>query len=194
MKVTHVNHLKALRRKLQKKQTKFIAEHEFKDADELSFSREDLADMVELNKIISIKVNETLMFPMFQFDSQGHVYEILQEHLPRLLDSGRSGWDICFWLFTEFGVVMKTVRADARLLRNVSLDEALRIGAIADRLEEVRSAMPIDLITTNDKEAFTAFVEQLLNPDYRDIPIKDVDWNAYFDDPDNKLSDDFSRD
>ena len=159
-----------------KRRDEFIAGHKFKTAGELPF-----AGMAE--RIISVEIDGQVSYPTFQFDSTGRVYEILQAHLPRLLGSGRSGWDVCFWLFAEFTVVMKTVRPDAGLLRGVSLDEVLRIGAIADRLEDVRIAMPVDLVTTNDKEAFAAFVEQLLNPDYRDIPVKEVDWSAYFDVP-----------
>ncbi|WP_299022361.1 hypothetical protein [uncultured Photobacterium sp.] len=185
-----INDKQYLWKRFIKKRDEFIAHHSFKTASELPFPQDRLANLVELNKIISVEIDGQLKFPAFQFNSQGNVYGVLQAHLPRLLNSGRSGWDICFWLHEEFGAVMKTVRADARLLRGISLDEVLRIGAIAGRLEETRIAMPIDLITTNDKEAFAAFIEQLLNPDYRDIPVKDMDWNAYFDDPGNKLDND----
>ncbi|PSW04191.1 hypothetical protein [Photobacterium lipolyticum] len=170
MNVIHMNHMNALRRKLSKKKRKFTAGHDFKSADELTLSREELSDAVELNKIISVKIDSQLMFPTFQFDEEGKVYEVLQAHLPRLL-AARSGWDICFWLFTEQTVVMRDVKTDAKQLEDISLAEVLRIGAIADELTETCTARPIELVAKADSETFAAFIEDLLAPDSRKIPV-----------------------
>ena len=128
MKVTHVSYLRGLRRRLRKKQSEFTAHHDFISDGDLQLSQEELADAVELNRVISIMLNGQLMFPAFQFDSQGHVYELLQEHLPRLLNSGRSGWDICFWLFTEQAVTLKRAVPSAAILKRVSYEEMLELG------------------------------------------------------------------
>lgn len=171
MKVTHMNHLNALRRKLKKRQNQFIAGHELKSASELPFSLECLADQVEFRKIISMQINEKLMFPAFQFDAEGQVYEALQAHLPRLL-AACSAWDICFWLITEHVVVMRDVKIDAKQLEGVSLSEVLSTGAITDALTETCTARPIDLVMKGDRQVFAAFIEDLLAPDSRKIPTK----------------------
>ena len=190
MKVSHVNHLKALRRKLQKKKSKFIAEHEFKGADDLVLSQEELADMVKHNQIITVMLHRKLQFPAFQFDEDGRVLAVLQEHLPRLLNSDRGGWDICFWLFTKQSVTLKRVKPDAGMLSGASIEEMLELGKQAAEQTEHYVGKPIDAAVSSNQEVFSACIEHLLNPDYREIPTKEVDWNAYFDVPNNKVDDD----
>lgn len=175
MKVTHVNYLKALRRKLEKKQAKFIAEHEFEGAEELQLSREELADAVKLNQIITVMIDSQLVFPMFQFDATGHVYPMLQEHLPRLLNSDRNCWDICFWLFTEQSVTLKRAVPNAARLRDISVEEMLELGKKSAELTERYEGRPIDAVTGEKSVVFAACVEHLLNPDYRHIPEHKVD-------------------
>jgi len=187
MKVAHVNHLKALRRKLRKKQSKFIAEHEFKGADELLLSQEEIADAVELDKIITVMLKGQQQFPAFQFDSTGQVYPVLQEHLPRLL-AARSDWDICFWLFTEQSITLKRAVPNAARLRDISVEEMLKLGKQTERYV----GKPIDAATNGNNEFFSACVEHLLNPDYREIPEVDIDWESLFDEQ-SKLDDDFSK-
>ncbi|MEZ8093335.1 hypothetical protein ACED51_04545 [Photobacterium swingsii] len=167
-----MNHLKALRRKLQKKKSKFIAEHEFKGADDLMLSQEELADMVKHNQIITVILHRKLQFPAFQFDEHGRVLPVLQEHLPRLLNSDRGGWDICFWLFTKQSVTLKRVKPDAGMLSGASIEEMLEVGKLAAKLTERYVGRPIDAVTGGKTEVFTACVEYLLNPDYREIPTK----------------------
>ncbi|RWX55356.1 hypothetical protein [Photobacterium chitinilyticum] len=166
-----MNHLNALRRKLKKRQNQFIADHDFKGADELLLSQEELADAVELNQIISIMLNGQLQFPAFQFDEEGKVYEALQAHLPRLLGSDRSDWDICFWLFTEQSITLKRVAPNAAALKGVSIEEMLELGKQAAEQTERYAGKPIDVVTSGNSEAFSACVEHLLNPDYREIPV-----------------------
>ncbi|WP_064602814.1 hypothetical protein [Photobacterium sp. J15] len=160
-----MNHLKALRRKLQKKMSKFIAEHEFKSADEVMLSRE------ELNQIITVMIDGRLMLPMFQFDESGQVYSILQEHLPRLLGSDRGGWDICFWLFAEQSVTLKRAVPNAARLRDISVEEMLELGKKSAELTERYIGRPIDAVIDEQSDVFAACVEHLLNPDYRVIPV-----------------------
>ncbi|MCW8327363.1 hypothetical protein MD588_00925 [Photobacterium sp. SDRW27] len=164
-----MNHLNALRRKLQKKKSKFIAEHEFKGADVLQLSREELDNAVELNKIISVMLHGKLQFPAFQFDSDGHVYSALQDYLPRLLEA-RSNWDICFWLFTVQSITLKRAIPNAAMLRGISIEEMVELGKQAAEQTERYAGKPIDAATSGNSEVFAACVEHLLNPDYRVIP------------------------
>lgn len=170
MKVTYVNHLNALRRKLQKKKSKFIAEHDFKGADELLLSQEELDTAVEINKVITVMIDNQLQFPAFQFDEHGRVLPVLQEHLPRLLGSDRSGWDICFWLFTKQSITLKRAVPNAARLRGISVEEMLKLGKLAAEQTERYVGKPIDAATDEKSDIFASCVEYLLNPDYRVIP------------------------
>ncbi|WP_139310528.1 hypothetical protein [Photobacterium proteolyticum] len=164
-----MNYLKALRRKLQKKQIKFIAEHEFKGPDELPLPREELTSAVEHNQIITVMIDGQLQYPAFQFNSDGQVYPVLREHLPRLLNSGRSGWDICFWLFTKQSITLKRAMPNAAVLKGISIEEMLELGKQAAEQTERYEGRPIDAATSGSSEVFAACVEHLLNPDYRVI-------------------------
>ncbi|KXI21087.1 hypothetical protein [Photobacterium sanguinicancri] len=164
-----MNHLKALRRKLQKKKSKFIAEHEFKSADDLLLSQEDLDTSVEHNKIITVMLHRKLQFPAFQFNAEGEVYPALQKHLPRLLEA-RSNWDICFWIFTVQSITLKRAIPNAAMLRGISIEEMLELGKQAAEQTERYAGKPIDAATSGNSEVFAACVEHLLNPDYRVIP------------------------
>ncbi|WP_036798987.1 hypothetical protein [Photobacterium marinum] len=165
-----MNQLKALRRKLQKKKSNFTAEHEFKGADELPLSQEELDTAVELNQIITVMLKGQQQFPAFQFDSTEQIYPALQEHLPRLL-AARSSWDICFWLFTEQSITLKRAVPNAARLRDISVEEMLKLGKQAAEQTERYEGRPIDVATSGNSEVFEACVENLLNPDYRDIPV-----------------------
>ncbi|MEH6534271.1 MAG: hypothetical protein V7735_23465 [Photobacterium frigidiphilum] len=179
-----MNYIKAQRRKYKKKRDKFIAEHKFKSACELPFTDEELADAVEYNRIISMQFNGELKFPIFQFDGQNHVYPALQFHLPRLLNSDRNEYEVCFWLYEEHAVTLKRLRPDAKLLRNITLDEVLRITKRAEEFTDTCVARSIDLAISGNNEAFTAYVEHWLAPDHRDIPepkTPESFWESSFD-------------
>jgi len=179
-----VNYIKAKRRKYCKKRETFIAEHKFKSACELPFTDEELADAVEYNRIISMQFNGELKFPIFQFDGQNHVYPALQFHLPQLLNSDRNEYEVCFWLYEEHAVTLKRLRPDAKLLRNITLDEVLEIAVKAKELTVMCTARPIDIAVAGNKETFTAFVEDRLTPDHRIIPEPEIPknfWESFFD-------------
>lgn len=92
----HLDNIKLLQHKHQEKKTAFIADHDFLLTNELSSYCADITSLIQLNQILYMEVNGMKQFPTFQLTDEGVVHEVLQLCLPRLLNSGRSAWDICF--------------------------------------------------------------------------------------------------
>ncbi|ELR66963.1 hypothetical protein C942_04667 [Photobacterium marinum] len=60
---------------------------------------------------------------------------------------------------------------NAARLRDISVEEMLKLGKQAAEQTERYEGRPIDVATSGNSEVFEACVENLLNPDYRDIPV-----------------------
>ncbi|WP_299018092.1 hypothetical protein [uncultured Photobacterium sp.] len=166
----HLDNLKLLQHKLQEKKAAFIADHDFLLTNELSSYCADITSLIQLNQILCMEVNGMRQFPTFQFTDEGVVHEVLKLCLPRLLNSGRSAWDICFWLYQELSVTLRRTDPDAARLKDVSFEEMLELGKQAKEQTERYIGRPIDAVRKGNDEVFLACVEHLLNPDYREIP------------------------
>lgn len=163
------------------KRDHFLKTHHFHDAKTFAAiigiqdqnTPRKMKSMREKNQLICVKTGDTFLYPEFQVNNQGVVFEDLQQVLPRFLEFNRSGWDICFWLFTEQTVLMKRAKLAAKKLTGLSFDEMMEVGEIASAQSQYVTTMPIEALRKGEKDIFLSMVDEWLSPDLRAIDSPD---------------------
>lgn len=124
--------------------------------------------------LLFVTQEERVLYPLFQFSSDGVVFPALQKVLPRLLRNG-SAWDACFWLTTQRTVMTnKAVPTDKQIDILNSLEEIISLGQKAYQQSTYVTSTPLRLLQDGKNDIFQMFSEDLFNPDGRMIPEKEV--------------------
>lgn len=149
-----------------------MSKHHFADSSEferaLGVTEEGLRDLCEKHEVLFVEIDSETLYPVFQLDERLRVFDALKRWLPRLYRS-RSGWDIVLWLNDSRTVLMKKVDAQPGA---ANLDEVIEAGIQATKQSIFLTETPLNLLKKEDVSAFNVFIEDSLNPDYREIPRK----------------------
>lgn len=160
----------------------FFTKHSFADAtrfmeltgdQDTNISRKMKA-LRENDEVIYVQQGTTLLYPEFQLNNQGVMYEDLLSALPKLHKASRSNWDICFWLFTEQSIVIKRGKVDPKKLSGMSFEEMAKAGEKASKHSTYFTGTPMEALISGDFSTFNMLVENWIAPDERLVETEDV--------------------
>jgi hypothetical protein len=126
-----------------------------------------MKNMREQGLLIFVKTGDAYLYPEFQLNSQGMIFEDLRALLPDFTKAGRSGWDICFWLFNKQSLLLQRSSVDAGKLKGLSFDEMMTTGKKAKAQSQYVKGMPIDALRYGNKTQFFAMAKEWISPDSR---------------------------
>ena len=125
----------------------------------------------ENESILFVKMGDTYLYPEFQLDRQGNIFSGLVNALPLLYKAGRTGWDICFWLFTEQSTLIERGNRPSNL-KGKSFEEAMALGKESRKQAIYHKGLPIDSLIENEAAIFSAQAEDWVVPDSRDVSVR----------------------
>jgi hypothetical protein len=124
-------------------------------------------------QVLAVEMTGSVMYPQFQLDKEGAIYPALVAELPRILDAGRSNWEICFWLHDEQTLTISSPAIDTKALVDISLEEILALGKAREAATIYHTGTPMNTLVTNNTATFVHFVDDWIAPDERTV-IKDT--------------------
>jgi hypothetical protein len=125
----------------------------------------------ENNEILFVKMGDAYLYPEFQLDRQGQTYDGLINTLPSMYKAGRTGWDICFWLFNEQSTLIQRPQR-VPTLKGKSFEEVMDLGKKIRQQTVYHKGIPIESLRNNEIEIFASQVEDWLAPDKRDVTVR----------------------
>ena len=120
-------------------------------------------------QVLAVEMTGSVMYPQFQLDKEGTVYPVLVAELPRILNAGRSHWEICFWLHDKQTIIISRPAIDTKALINISLEEVIALGQARETNCNYHTGTPINALIKGDIVNFTHLVDDWIAPDERTI-------------------------
>ncbi len=134
-----------------------------------------LANQEKNNKIFSVETGGRKLYPAFQLDREGKPYEPLIESWTRFYESGRTHWDVCFWLTTFQSAITEKVNVASKSLKGKSIQEAMLLADKASEQTKRVEMRPIEALVQKMNDIFQLYVEKWLNPDEMKLKRRKLD-------------------
>ncbi len=130
-----------------------------------------MQQMREAGEILFVKMGDSYLYPEFQLDRQGNVFSALSYALPMLYEAGRTGWDICFWLFTEHSILLERGLRPNKL-KGKSFEDLTNEGKQLKAQTVYHKGIPIENLRNKSVDFFAAQLEEWVAPDNRDLNVR----------------------
>ena len=128
-----------------------------------------ISTLNDANKVICLAFADKKYFPAFQFSAKGQVHPALLANLPKMINTGKDAWDICFWLVTPKTVLLKSTRPIGKDLVGISLEELKQKASQASNDAEYYQGEPLQALIDGDHLTFNLLTENWLNPESFDL-------------------------